>query len=327
VSVGDNQAAAIKADGTLWLWGSGGNGQLGDDTAVSKSSPVQTITGGTDWKQVSCGYTHVAAIKTDNTLWLWGSNFTGGLGVGAAFNSKSSPVQTVAGGTNWKQVSCGRGQTAAIKTDSTLWTWGSNANGQLGNNLSDNTSSPAQTVCGGTDWKQVSCGYTRTSAIKLNGELWSWGLNDYGQLGDGTITMRSSPVQTIAGGADWKQVSCSSFSTAAIKTDGTLWLWGRNSNGQLGINSTSSRSSPVQTIAGGTNWKQVSAGETHTATIKTDGTLWLWGANTIGQLGTNGGGSKSSPVQTIAGGTNWKQVSCWNQSTAAIKDFDEYYNA
>jgi len=104
--------------------------------------------------------------------------------------------------------------------------------------------------------------------------LWTWGGNSNGALGDNTTTNRSTPVTTFAGGTNWKQVSCGSFHTAAIKTDGTLWTWGFNTtNGQLGDNTTTNRSTPVTTFAGGTNWKQVSGGDRHTAAIKTSDDL------------------------------------------------------
>ena len=200
-----------------------------------------------------------------------------------------------------------------------LWTWGQNNTGQLGDNTIVNKSSPVQTVAGGTNWKQVAYGTNHTAAIKTDGTLWTWGYNNYGQLGDSTIVNKSSPVQTIAGGTNWKQVAGGSVHTAAIKTDGTLWTWGNNGQGQLGDNTGANKSSPVQTIAGGTNWKQVSVGKDNNAAIKTDGTLWTWGSNLNGQLGDNTVANKSSPVQTVAGGTNWKQVAC-GYYTAAITD-------
>jgi alpha-tubulin suppressor-like RCC1 family protein len=320
VTCGYMHTAAIKTDGTLWTWGYNYFGQLGNNTTISKSSPIQTIAGGTNWKQVSGGSSHIAAIKTDGTLWNWGYNGDGRLG-DSTISHRSSPIQTIAGGTNWKQVSGGFFHTAAIKTDGTLWNWGDNYYGQLGNNTTISKSSPIQTIAGGTNWKQVSCSQYHTAAIKTDGTLWNWGRNNYGQLGDSTMISKLSPIQTITGGTNWKQVAGGFYHTAAIKTDGTLWSWGYNLFGALGDNTTTSKSSPIQTITGGNNWKQVACGAYHTAAIKTDGTLWSWGNPGEGRLGDSDRATpKSSPVQTIAGGTNWKQVACGYQHTAAIKD-------
>jgi alpha-tubulin suppressor-like RCC1 family protein len=262
-------------------------------------------------------------------LWVWGSNRYGTLGdntISNLFKGRSSPVQTVAGGTNWKQVACGTSYVAAIKTDGTLWTWGENIYGQLGDNTTDWKSSPVQTIAGGTNWKQVSCGYSTTAAMKNDGTLWGWGWNTYGELGTNTSNIHiSSPIQTIAYGTNWKQVSAGYNNTAAIKKDGTLWIWGRNINGELGNNTSNyytEKSSPVQTIAFGTNWKSVVCYRGHIAAIKTDGTLWTWGYNYFGQLSDGTRVSKSSPVQTIAFGTNWKSVAVSYGFTAAVTNGD-----
>jgi alpha-tubulin suppressor-like RCC1 family protein len=304
VAGGYYHTAAVKTDGTLWTWGYRYNIDL-------ISTPVTTFAGGTDWKQVACGSLHTAAIKTDGTLWTWGDNSWGSLGVNDT-GTRSTPVTTFAGGTNWKQVSGGSQHTAAVKTDGTLWTWGRNYFGQLGVNDAGitNRTTPVTTFAGGTDWKQVACGSLHTAAIKTDGTLWTWGRNSNGNLGTNEAGSRYTPVTTFAGGTNWKQVSCGGAYTAAIKTDGTLWTWGRNSNGNLGDNTTVNRSTPVTTFAGGTNWKQVSCGYHHTAAVKTDGTLWTWGYNPFGQLGDNTTSTRCTPVQTFLGGTNWKQVAC-----------------
>jgi alpha-tubulin suppressor-like RCC1 family protein len=322
VACGGFDTAAIKTDGTLWCWGYNWTGSSGDNTIIHRSSPVQTITLGTNWKQVSVGNLFTAAIKTDGTLWCWGDNQYGALGDNTVVN-KSSPVQTVTGGTNWKQVSAGYGCTAAIKTDGTLWVWGQNNYLQLGDNsATSRRSSPVQTAAFGTNWKQVSAGVYNMAAIKTDGTLWCWGYGGYGANGNNDNTSpRSSPVQTVAGGTNWKQVSCNTH-VAAIKTDGTLWTWGNNSNGQLGDNTITNRSSPVQTITLGTNWKQVSCGTLTTAAIKNDGTLWLWGKNAYGQIGDNTRTDRSSPVQTTAYGNNWKQVSNGTFRAAAVTNGD-----
>ncbi len=326
---GNYHAAAIKTDGTLWCWGLGTSGQLGDNTITSKSSPVQTVTFGTNWVQVACGSGQTAAIKTDGTLWAWGDNATYGALGDNTTTQRNSPVQTVAFGTNWKQVFCGNFQMAAVKTDGTLWAWGYNYYGQLGDNSTANKSSPVQTIAFGNNWKNISTfncpSALHVACIKTDGTLWMWGANTNGQLGDNTVTKRSSPVQTIAGGTNWKQVSVGIDHTAAIKTDGTLWTWGSNTNGCLGDNTTTQRNSPVQTITFGKNWKQVCTGSTFTAAVKTDGTLWTWGLGTSGQLGDNTITSKSSPVQTIMYGTNWKQVASDGTGRAAAIQYQDDY--
>lgn len=253
---GQYYSSAIKTDGTLWCWGNNADGQLGINSVTNLSSPQQTVAFGTNWKQISCGSTHTAAVKTDGTLWLWGSNLYGQLGDNST-TKRSSPVQTIALGTNWQQVSCGgSSHTAAIKADGTLWSWGNNTDGQLGDNTIVKRSSPVQTVAYGTNWKQVSCGYS-TFSVKTDGTLWCWGYNYFGGLGDNTTTYKSSPVQTIAYGTNWKQVACAGTYAAGIKTDGTLWTWGYNGYGNLGDNTTTNRSSPVQTLIYGNLWKGV----------------------------------------------------------------------
>jgi alpha-tubulin suppressor-like RCC1 family protein len=303
---------------TLWGWGFNADGGLGDNTGTSRSIPVTTFAGGTNWKQVASGGTHTAAIKTDGTLWTWGNNSQGQLGINT-ITTKYTPVTTFLGGNNWKQVDCGLNHTAAIKTDGTLWTWGINNAGMLGVNDTTRRLTPVTTSTGGATWKQVAGGNFHTAAIKNDGTLWTWGNNGSGQLGDNTTTNRSTPVTTFAGGTNWKQVDCGQLHTAAIKTDGTLWTWGNNSNGRLGDNTITTRSIPVTTFAGGTNWKQVSCGGYFTSAIKTDGTLWTWGLNTSGQLGVNDTNDRTTPVQVFGSANNWKQVSCGLNHTAAIK--------
>jgi hypothetical protein len=310
--------ADLFREGNLQTWGVGTSGQLGNAAITNRSTPVTTFAGGTNWKQVSCGLDSMAAIKTDGTLWTWGTNGVGQLG-NATITNTSTPVTTFAGGTNWKQVSCGLDSMAAIKTDGTLWTWGDGGSGKLGNAAITNRSTPVTTFAGGTNWKQASAGSANISAIKTDGTLWTWGTNGVGQLGNAAITNRSTPVTTFAGGTNWKQVSCSFDFMAAIKTDGTLWTWGNGGSGRLGNATITNTSTPVTTFAGGTNWKQVSCGFDSMAAIKTDGTLWTWGDGGSGKLGNATITNTSTPVTTFAGGTNWKQVSFDIGYSAAIK--------
>jgi len=335
VASGIQHMAAIKTDGTLWNWGGNTSGQLGINSIVGRRcTPVQVSGNATNWKQVSCGVDFTAAIKTDGTLWTWGINGFGQLGINVS-GIRSIPVTVFGSGTNWKLVNCGKEFAAAIKTDGTLWTWGNNNIGQLGINVSGTGSmrcTPVQEFTGATNWKQVACGYSHTAAIKTDGTLWTWGYNRDGQLGfnvAGTGQRRCTPVQEFTGATNWKRVSCGSQHTVAIKTDGTLWTWGYNSVavGQLGINIgiNTMRCTPVTTFVGGTNWKQVTSSVNNTAAIKTDGTLWGWGSNTVGQLGVNDINPRCIPVTTFIGGTNWKQVGGCFATSAITSGTDPTY--
>ena len=305
VSTGGS-CAAIKTNGTLWSWGANTDGQLGQNNIISLSSPVQ-VGALTDWAQVSLGLNHCLAIKTTGTLWSWGRNQYGQLGQNIAPSiRRSSPVQ-VGALTDWAQISGAPNFSLAVKTTGTLWSWGNSQFGQLGQNNSGGyayLSSPVQ-VGALTNWLRVSGGSSVSFAIKTDGTLWSWGINNSGNLGLNDRVYRSSPVQ-VGALTDWARVSAGGSVCAAIKTNGTLWAWGRNTDGQLGQNNTINRSSPVQ-IGALTDWAQVSAGQASCVAIKTNGTLWSWGSNGSGRLGQNDTVYRSSPVQ-VGSLTTWSSI-------------------
>ena len=284
VACGGAHTVAIKTDGTLWVWGGYNSfGQLGLGDTNPYSSPAQ-VGALTTWESVASGGYSTMAIKTDGTLWGWGNDSYGQLGLGTQVQAYSSPVQ-VGSLTNWKTVGCGilSLHTLAIKTDGTLWAWGKDNYGQLGQGNTTNYSSPVQ-VGALTNWASVAAGQFHTAAIKTDGTLWTWGgYNVFGQLGQGNTTNYSSPVQ-VGALTNWASVTCGRFHTAAIKTDGTLWAWGYNNDGELGLGNTTNYSSPVQ-VGALTNWASVAGGQSHTTAIKTDGTLWAWGNDSYGQLG------------------------------------------
>jgi alpha-tubulin suppressor-like RCC1 family protein len=312
-------AAGIKTDGTLWTWGGAQSGGMGDGTTTSRSSPGTTAGGGTNWKQVAVGGMNAAAVKTDGTLWTWGVNTSGPLGTGDT-TDRSSPGTTAGGGTNWKQVAMASNVLAAIKSDGTLWTCGYNAGKALGVGDTTDRSSFVTTSGGGTTWKQVAISSYHGAAVKTDGTLWTWGSNGFGTLGTNNTTSRTSPGTTAGGGTNWKQVSCGTTNTAAVKTDGTLWTCGYGFKGLLGDGTTTTRSSLGSTAGGGTNWKQVNARWYNMAAIKTDGTLWTWGEGGYGTLGGGNTTNRSSPGTTAGGGTNWKDVSISMYNLLIISD-------
>jgi alpha-tubulin suppressor-like RCC1 family protein len=195
VAAGSNFTLAIKTDGTMWSWGTDSFGALGLNTSgVHKSSPVQ-IGALTTWSQIASGTSFSLAIKTDGTMWSWGRSNNGqlGLGEGGAYAARSSPVQ-IGALTTWSKVVAGGEQSLAIKTDGTLWSWGSNSTGELGLNDAANRSSPVQ-IGALTTWSQIAGGNNHTLAIKTDKTLWSWGYNYAGKLGLNDVVARSSPVQ------------------------------------------------------------------------------------------------------------------------------------
>ena len=272
ISSGLTHTVALRANGSVWGWGRNSVGQLGDNTTISKNSPVSAVGGFTDWVQVSAGHYHTVALRANGTAWAWGRGIYGRLGNNAVTNNnRSSPVSVAGGFTDWVQISAGSEHTAAIRANGTAWAWGTNTQGQLGDNTTVNKSSPVSVVGGFTDWIQVSAGGgsagTHTVALRANGTAWAWG-NNNGCLGDNTTSLRSSPVAVVGGFTDWVQIAAGNTHSAGIRANGTAWAWGVGSAGQLGDNTTSNRSSPVSVVGGFTNWVQIAAGNTHSAAVR-----------------------------------------------------------
>ena len=312
------------ADYKLWAIGRNDAGELGQNSPgpSARSSPIQ-IPGTTytdSWGPNGNGVGnndngHQLAVKTDGTLWVWGQNANGQLGL-ADTVLRSSPVQ-LGSDTTWSSTSRGYLNSFALKTDGTAWAWGRNQAGVLGNNQSTaNQSSPIQIP--GTTWTQITGGYHHSMGIKSDNTMWVWGNNNQGVLGlnQAAPAQYSSPVQVP--GTTWKQAEGGYYTTAAVKTDGTLYVWGNANHGKIGDNSpnNSDRSSPVQIP--GTTWSSIQADNGAHFGIKTNGTLWSWGQNPQGQLGINDIVSRSSPVQ-VGSDTTWSETASAEETTIALK--------
>ena len=318
ISGGGLFAAGLVTSSTR-VWGNNDNGQMGNSGGsgppVGYSPPASQGVVIPDVSFLNTARFGVRIVKTNGTLFGWGNNTYGGLGLGDTVN-KYSPTQ-VGALTNWSRAgglasfSC-----VAIKTDGTLWTWGDNRDGRLGIGNTTNYSSPKQ-VGSDTNWASFA-NYGRgrygTAAIKTNGTLFTWSRNNHGQLGLGNTTDYSSPKQVA--GTTWSKVACHYQGFAAVKTDGTLFTWGRNNNGQLGLGDTTNRSSPSQ-VGALTNWALPIGGYYFNACVKTDGTLWSWGRNNVGQLGLGNTTDYSSPKQ-VGSLTTWISGATANNSMFGI---------
>ncbi len=279
ISIGTSHALAIRYDGTLWGWGYNGLGQLGNNmTGMSYASvPVQENHHFNDWIDVSAGNSFSVALRNDNTLWTWGSNLDGRLGLGqdyATLNYKKIPTQV--GTAHWIKIGAGERHAAAIRKDSfKLYMWGDNQFGQLGVGDNADRNTPTQDASG-LSYESVSCGRYYTMAIKkaTDATLYGWGQNNYGQLGINNTSNQNVPKIVSDG---WQSVAAGANHTIGIKTNDTLWGWGRNHVGQLGSNYPNSRSIPTLLAAG--SWGMVAAGGDTSMAIKTDDTVWVWGSN------------------------------------------------
>ena len=319
LSAGGTHGVALRTNGSTWAWGCNNSGQLGDCTTTNTSSPVSVVGGFSDWCQVSAGEAHTAAVRTGGSAWAWGCNSYGQLGDCTTTNT-SSPVSVVGGCSDWCQISAGCCHTAAVRSTCSAWAWGRNNDGQLGNNSSVDASSPVSVVGGFSDWCQISAGDAHTAAVRINCTAWAWGLNSFGRLGNNTAVDRSSPVSVVGGFSDWCQISAGSLHTAAVRCNGTAWAWGNNTQGRLGSNNTTSRSSPVSVVGGFTNWCQISAGGGHTLGVTSNGCAWAWGCNNSGQLGDCTTTSRSSPVLVVGGLNSWCNVSAGRVSSFGFRD-------
>jgi alpha-tubulin suppressor-like RCC1 family protein len=319
--VAPQRGIGLRCNGTIWTWGNNSSGQLGDGTTVVRSSPVSVVGGFTDWVEIAThgpiggSATHTLARRANGTLWAWGAGSYGRLGDGTTI-SKSSPVSVVGGFTDWCRISTGQSHSVALRTNGTIWTWGGNSGGRIGDGTTTDRSSPVSVVGGFTDWCQIGTGLTQSFGIRTGGTLWAWGCNNCGQLGDGTVVNRCSPVSVVGGFTDWCQVD-GFCHTVAIRTNGTAWAWGANGSGRLGDGTTTAQSSPVSVIGGFTDWCQISGGEGHTLGLRTNGTLWAWGAYQNGALGDGIQCNRSSPV-SVAGGLTWTWVSAGSRASMGI---------
>ncbi len=279
----------------------------------STKSPTMHVTA---WSSVSSGYNHTCAIDANYSYpWCWGSNGSGQLGSGNTAEYITPHGVSVGGIDTWAQISAGENFTCARKTNGTVWCWGWNFYGQVGDGTTTDRWTPAE-VGSSPDWVSVDAGENHVCGLLNNHTLWCWGSNQYSQIGTGSINyFEQSPVQLVK---SWKSVSAGGYHTCAIKTDSSLWCWGDNENGQLGIGNTVGKSVPAK-AGTATNWVAVSTGYKHTCAKKKDGTLWCWGANFVSQVG-NGRISDTvkKPVQ-VGKANTWKSLSLGADHSCAMK--------
>jgi alpha-tubulin suppressor-like RCC1 family protein len=288
ISAGAYSLLAIKTDNTLWATGLNWDGRLGLGDETDRNTMTQVS--GTGWEKVSTaiGYgDHTLGLKTDGTLWAWGGNAWGQLGTGSSGSDQLTPVQ-VGSDTNWAYVHAAYDRSFALKTNGTLWSWGSNLSTALGQGDSDPGATYTTPTQVGTDtnWTKLSSGWAFTLALKSNGTLWVTGTNYSYELGVGSTdeSLEYNTFTQVGSDTDWADISCGYQQAIARKTDGSIYTWGYNADGELGLGDTTNRASPTQ-VGSDTNWTDISGGFYDALAVKNN-TLTYWGWNFDNYLGT-----------------------------------------
>lgn len=291
----------VKPDGSAWAWGTNGNGELGDNSTTRRDvpTPVSGLTSGVI--AIAAGLNHSLALKADGTVWAWGYNGNGQLGLGDT-TRRLVPVQ-ISTLSDVVAITAGGNHSLALKSDGTVYGWGANNVGQVGDNTTTQRTSPVQlTTLSGVS--AISSRSNHSLALKSDGSIRAWGANGNGQLGDSSTTQRNAPV-AVSSLTSVIAISAGTSHSLALKSDNTAWAWGANSNGQLGDSTNTQRTSPVAVTNLGTV-TALAGGGTHSVALKFDGSVWSWGQNTNGQLGD---GSTT---------TSWTPVAVANVSDATL---------
>jgi len=302
-------------------WGGNWHGQLGDGTTTSRSR-YGDIGAGDDVVQVAAGYDHGLAVRSDGTVWAWGDNRYGVLG-GGTTTDPTTPVQ-VTGLTGVTQVAAGSLFGLALRSDGTVWAWGDNAHGELGRGTtSDHEVTPAP-VIGLTGVTRISAGDGFGLALRSDGTVRAWGLNDSGQLGNGTTASSAVPVQ-VAGLSQVTGISAGWASAIATRTSGipavtSVWTWGANDYGQLGDGTRTGHSTPERVTGAPVYIAGIAAGSNFAEVLGTDGSVWGWGSNGVGELGAGRSNLPvTHPVNTIGAGSGITQLSAGSSHVLALK--------
>jgi alpha-tubulin suppressor-like RCC1 family protein len=296
VSGGSEESLALTSDGSVWAWG-GTN--LGSGANGLSDVPV-LVPGLAGITQVAAGWNMSLALRSDGTVWAWGNNAAGDLGDGSTSPS-GTPVQ-VTGLTGVTQIAAGLQWGLALRSDGTVWAWGYNAAGELGNGTTDDSSVPVR-VTGLSQVTKIAAGGQDGMAVATRGittlsTVYAWGDNSAGQIGDGTYRERPVPVPVPVNVPSVAAIAVGGQFAMVLGTDGTLWDWGANNYGQLGIGTTYVHIQPVQARGLDSGLVQIAAGGLFAMELHSDGTVAAWGQNGAGELGdgTTTGLQGANPV-------------------------------
>jgi alpha-tubulin suppressor-like RCC1 family protein len=333
VSAGYGHALALKSDGTVLGWGVNALGQVGDGSTTQRNTPVQVLGPGSGVTAISAGFSHSLALKSDGTVLCWGRNSLGACGQNNTTSPELAPVTVTGSATGVTAIAAGTNSSYAIRSDGSLWAWGNNNSGQLGDGSTTQRNVPVPVSGLSTGVSAVSTSPVSGSqfalALKSDGTVLGWGNNSFGQLGDGSTTQRTTPVQVsgLGSGSGVTKIAAAGGATnqhgLALKSNGTVMAWGANGLGQLGDGTTTQRLTPVQVsgLGSGSGVTAVVSGDAQSYARMSDTTVLSWGSNSSGQLGHDDFAGKSSPTEVsgFGSGSGVTAVAAGNGFALALK--------
>jgi uncharacterized repeat protein (TIGR02543 family) len=322
VSLGWSHSSALTSEGRIFTWGNNDYGQLGDGTTTNRTTPTEitsqfNLHAGESIIQVSLGIFHSSAITSEGRIFTWGNNGYGQLGDGTTNNNRTTPTEITSqfnlpAGESIIIVSLSFDHSSALTSEGRIFTWGNNFYGQLGDGTTTNRTTPTEitsqfNLYAGETIIQVSLGYSDSSALTSQGRIFTWGINNSGQLGDGTTTNRTTPTEitsqfNLHAGESIIQASLGWGHSSALTSEGRIFTWGNNFYGQLGAGTTTNRNTPTEitshfNIHTGETIIQVSLGIFHSSAITSEGRIFTWGYNGFGQLGDGTTTDRAIPTE------------------------------
>lgn len=294
MSGGEGHSCGVETSGLASCWGYNTQSQLGDGSAATRATPA-SVAGGREYVTVVTGGFHSCGLSTSGAAYCWGGNGDGQLGDGS-FVTRSTPV-AVEGGRVFRSLIVGFVHSCGLDASGVAYCWGQNTYGQLGDGTTANRLLPTAVASGSVRFSQLVAGRTHTCGRTATNEMYCWGRNEFGQLGDGTTTDRSTPTR-VTGDRLYMAMTAGSNHSCAIDLEGAAYCWGRNDQGWLGDGSTTPRAVPTP-VVGTTRFQSLAAGDWHTCGISTTGGAYCWGQNTYGQLGDGTEINRAAPTPVL----------------------------
>ena len=312
-----DHTAGLEYNGQVWAWGYNNIGQLGDNSTTAQCTPVSILGNKKTFCTLIVGGSNTVGIDYTGQVWTWGSNSSGQLGDNSISN-QCTPVSILGNRKTFCKINLGNQYMIGIEHDGRLWSWGDNYYGQLGNNTTRDKCTPISIFGIKKTFCKITSGMNFTSGIDKDGQVWGWGRNISGQLGDNSVTLRFTPVSILGNKKTFCVIDINTHITVGIDKDGQVWSWGYNTFGILGDNSTIDQCTPVSIHGMKKTFCAIGSTTYHTSGIDKDGQVWSWGRNQVGELGTNSNVSQCTPVSILGNKKTFCKINGGTMDTSVI---------